>query len=78
MVELVFVDLNTEVSHDYVAVYDGDSTAAPLIGRFSGSSLPAPITSSSTKLFVRFTTDGSGQNQGFTILYRGTIHLRPS
>ena len=78
MVELVFVDLNIEKSYDYIAVYDGDSTAAPLIGRFSGRSLPAPITSSSNKLFVRFTTDGSVQDQGFTILYRGTLHLKPS
>ena len=58
-----------------VRVYDGDSTSAPLIGRFSGSSLPAPITSSSTKLYVRFTSDGSSQYRGFAARYRG-IFLR--
>ena len=76
VIELLFYDFTTESSLDYVSVYDGDSTSAPLIGQFSGSSLPAPITSSSTKLYVRFTSDGSSQHRGFAARYRGIFIRR--
>ena len=76
VIELLFYTFTTESSIDYVSVYDGDSTSAPLIGQFSGSSLPAPITSSSTKLYVRFTSDGSSQYRGFTARYRGIFIRR--
>ena len=71
VIELLFYFFTTQLSADYVSVYDGDSTSAPLIGQFSESSLPAPITSSSTKLYVRFTSDGSSQYTGFAARYRG-------
>ncbi|KAJ7362158.1 hypothetical protein OS493_013250, partial [Desmophyllum pertusum] len=58
MLEIVFYRFNTETNYDYVYVYDGGSLSSPLIGRFSGSSLPAPITTSSNNLYVRFTSDG--------------------
>ena len=76
VIELLFYDFATESSADYASVYDGDSTSAPVIGRFSGSSLPAPITSSSTKLYVRFTSDGSSQYRGFNARYRGIFIRR--
>ena len=71
VIELLFYTFTTESSADYVRVYDGDSTSAPLIGQFSGSSLPAPITSSSTRLYVQFTSDGSSTYAGFTARYQG-------
>ena len=76
VIELLFHYFTTQSSADYVSVYDGDSTSAPLIGQFSGSSLPAPITSSSTKLYVRFTSDGSSQYRGFAARYRGIFIRR--
>ena len=72
--ELVFLHFKTDSSADYVKVYDGGSTSSPLLGTFSGSSLPAPIMSSSNKLHVTFITDGSGRNEGFTATYRGKKH----
>ena len=69
--QLAFVSFNTESCCDRVSVYDGDSTSSPLIGQFSGSSLPTPITSSSNELYVRFTTDGSVVNSGFVASYQG-------
>ena len=72
---IFFVNFNTETSADYVYVYDGDSTSSPLIGQFSGSSVPAPIESSSHNLHFRFTFDGSNEYSGFRALYRGMVHL---
>ena len=74
-VELVFLYFRTASSADYVKVYDGGSSASPLIGTFSGSSLPAPIMSSSNKLYATFTTDGAGISAGFTATYRGREHF---
>ncbi|XP_078382712.1 scavenger receptor cysteine-rich domain-containing protein DMBT1-like [Oculina patagonica] len=80
--ELVFLHFKTDYSADYVKVYDGNSPTSPLIGTFSGSSLPAPIMSSSNKLFVTFTSDGAGRNEGFTATYRaitsGAVRLNGS
>lgn len=73
--ELVFLRFNTEPSYDVVHVYNGESSSSPVIGRFSGSSLPSPVTSSSSKLFVRFTSDGSHTYQGFRARFRGTMHF---
>ena len=74
LVELVFLRFNTETSADYVNVYDGASLSSPLVGRFSGSSLPATITSSSGSLYVNFASDSSGNYDGFVAAYRGMIH----
>ena len=76
VIELLFYYFSTQSSADYVSVYDGDSISAPLIGQFSGRSLPAPITSSSTKLYVRFTSDGSSEYTGFNARYRGIFIRR--
>ena len=69
--ELVFLRFETYNSNDYVNVYDGQSSSSSLIGTFSGSSLPSPITSSGNNLFVEFRSDTSGQYEGFIARYRG-------
>lgn len=76
MIELVFSSFYTESSADYVTVYDGDSTSSPVIGRFSGSSLPASIKSSSNRLYVRFYSDGSVQYRGFVAHYQGIAGIK--
>ncbi len=42
---------------DYISIYDGDSDSAPLIGQYTGHSIPIPITSRGQDIFVRFQTD---------------------
>jgi len=79
--ELVFVGpFTTESNADFVYVYDGNSSSARLIGRFSGSSRPGPSVSSSNQLHVRFTSNGSSQYYGFKATYRvlnqGSVRLR--
>lgn len=73
--QLVFVRFRTQSSADFLTVYDGGSSSSPVIGRFSGFSIPAPITSSSGHLYLRFTSDGSRSYQGFHANYRGVLLL---
>lgn len=68
---LVFFRFVTESSHDRVSVYNGTSSSSPRIGQYSGSTLPAAITSSGNNLFIKFTTDGSVTRSGFAASYHG-------
>jgi len=81
-IELIFLRFNTQPSADFMTVYDGGSSSSPLIGSFSGSSLPSPIQSSSRNLYVRFTSDDSGTYQGFLAHYRviseGSVRINGS
>ncbi|XP_059183305.1 cubilin [Centropristis striata] len=72
-VSLNFTDMNVE-SHstctfDYVEVRDGRMETDPLIGKYCGSSLPAPILSSSNSLWIRFRSDSSVSRAGFRAVY---------
>ena len=70
-VKLVFFRFVTESCCDHVYVYDGGSASSPLVGKFSGTSRPAIVTSSHNKLFIRFTSDGSVTPSGFAVGYHG-------
>ena len=67
--KLKFRTFHTESCCDHVKVYDGEDNSAPLLGTFSGDSVPADISSGSNYLFVTFKTDSSSTRTGFTIEY---------
>lgn len=55
-------------SGDELEIYDGEDTGASLLGTFSGvgeANSPGVVTSSSTCLTFAFTSDGSGNSQGW-------------
>lgn len=58
--------------YDAVEVYDGATTSATLLGRFTGNTIPADITSSTGSLLVRFFTDNSVQKTGWSAFYTST------
>ena len=76
MVQLHFTSFNTESGFDYVRVYDGNDTTAPLLHTFSGTSRPSDVFSSGNTIFVSFVTDDSSTRDGFQIIYM-TIILVP-
>ncbi len=65
-VTLSFSAFNTEANNDVVRIYDGGSSAAPLLAQYSGATIPASVTSTGNQLYVTFTTNGSVSAQGFT------------
>ncbi|XP_066263249.1 cubilin-like [Branchiostoma lanceolatum] len=72
IVRLTFDSFVTEVDYDFLFVYDGDSDTAAQLQRLTGnmSAVYVPtITSTSTEMFVRFTSDGSKTAQGFQFSY---------
>nr|XP_023646366.1 cubilin [Paramormyrops kingsleyae] len=54
---------------DFVEVRDGLSETDALIGKYCGSFLPAPITSHSNGLWLRFKSDESVSRAGFRAVY---------
>ncbi|XP_066579431.1 cubilin [Amia ocellicauda] len=53
-------------TYDYVAVYDGPTSSAPLLGQLCGLQVPSPITSTQSTIYVRFRADSSYNHKGFS------------
>jgi len=68
-VKLTFNSFATESGYDYLYVYNGTSSSAPLLSSYNGSSIPSTITATNASgaLTLVFTSDGSGTNNGFSI-----------
>ena len=58
--------------YDAVEIFDGTSASAPLLGRFTGSNIPASITSSGGSMFIRFYSDVASNFQGWSGYYTST------
>lgn len=66
---MTFLKFDVESVNDFVKVFDGENTSAPLLGTYSGPTFPENITSSTNYLFVSFDSDGSVTKKGFSVKY---------
>lgn len=73
-ITIEFLRFNTDVG-DIVNVYDGETSAAPLLGTFQGSEIPDDITSSGDKILITFTSDGSANAPGWLLSYNSQIPI---
>uniref|UniRef100_A0A672HTS6 Cubilin (intrinsic factor-cobalamin receptor) n=1 Tax=Salarias fasciatus TaxID=181472 RepID=A0A672HTS6_SALFA len=67
------LEASSACQYDYVAVYDGGHTSAPLLGRFCGKVLPPNLRSSTNQLFIVFRTDASTSGLGWRATYSQTL-----
>lgn len=74
-VSLSFSSFDLESNYDYMYIHDGNSTSAPLIGTYTGNSLPPTINSTGNSLTIRFTSDGATQNEGWVATWSCTSSL---
>ncbi len=70
-IKITFNRLNTENGNDIIRIYDGETTADPILGVFSGNTLPADITSTGNKVLVRFSTNGTNVADGWLLTFNG-------
>ncbi|HPJ62125.1 C25 family cysteine peptidase [Lentimicrobium sp.] len=67
LIRLEFSAFNTESGYDYLSIYNGTSTSAPLMGTWDGTSGPGTITANNSPgaLTINFTSDGSVTRDGW-------------
>lgn len=67
MVQLVFNSFSTETGYDYVRIYNGTSSTAPLLGSYSGNQVPplTVATNAAGALTVQFASDAVVNAAGF-------------
>ena len=69
---LAFETFNTEANFDFMYLYEGSDTSGPVLQPALSGSGHAPMSytaTSSSSLFLRFTTDGSVVRPGFTAVF---------
>ena len=74
-VQLTFSAFNTQTGKDKVWIYDGNSTNAPLIGSYSGTTLPPVIQSTGSALTLEFRSDCGTTQSGWAASYISSAQL---
>lgn len=72
-ITLNFFQFNTEAGNDTVTIYDGSTTADPIIATYSGTNIPPSVFSTGNTMLVTFNTNGSVTAQG----WRGSYNVQP-
>ncbi|XP_069787318.1 cubilin [Narcine bancroftii] len=67
------LDTSSACSSNYVAVYNGPNTFAPLLGQFCGSNIPPILRSSNNSIFLVFKTNGFHAYGGWQASYAETL-----
>ncbi len=68
-ITLSFTDFDTEFGYDGIIVYDGPDASSPVLGEFTGTTIPAPVTSTGGSMFVLFLSDEALRADGWTANY---------
>jgi PKD repeat protein len=76
---LDFVSFETEQDFDFLDIYDGYGISAPLIGSYSGSSLPGQgiVVSSDSAITLRFRSDALDNRSGFELTWKCLSDYEP-
>lgn len=68
-INLNFNQFEFETGYDTLWLYDGPSTASPLIGAYTGTTSPGNINSTNPAITIKYKTDGATNKVGYKALY---------
>ena len=68
-VSINFTSFNLELNWDYIYIYNGNNVNAPLLGKFTGTTLPGSFTSTNGSLCVEFRSDCATTAAGWAGTY---------
>jgi hypothetical protein len=68
-ITLTFSAFDTQSGQDLVQVYDNSTSPATILGAFSGSTIPSPITLTGNNMLVTFTSNASTNAAGWAASY---------
>lgn len=74
-ISLRFHRFSTEDGIDKVTIYDGGSTSAPLLGTYSGATLPPVIHSTGNMMYITFSRNDSIEADGFLASYSTVLPI---
>jgi hypothetical protein len=77
-ITLTFTQFATEAGYDSVKVYNGSTTAAPLLGGYTGTTLPPTISSTGGSMLIKFTSDQNTNDAGWAANYSCTLCTAPA
>lgn len=66
---LTFHRFSLEDNHDFLTIYDGADADAPVLASLTGQSLPPVITATGNSMFIEFTSDNAGADNGWYASY---------
>lgn len=69
-IRITFDRFDTQEGFDFVRVYDGADETAPLLGEFSGTTIPDILNSTGNKVYITFDTDAEIGANGWLISFR--------
>ena len=72
MYVLTFEEFDVEAG-DSLTVFDGRSSAAPLLGQFSGAELPPTLTSTGPNLYLEFTSNDNVKRPAICVAQFGSF-----
>ena len=68
-VTLNFSSFSTEANFDSLWIYNGPSTASPLIGAYTGTTSPGIVSSTGGAMTIRFKADNATNSTGFQAIW---------
>ena len=72
--EIEFISFDTESGADILRIYDGATADAPLLGEYSGNTIPEDLESTSNALFITFESDNNDAgNTGWRLEYSANL-----
>jgi hypothetical protein len=74
-IKLTFLRFDTEAGADSLYIYDGADETAPLLGAYTGSTLPTALSSTGNTVFLRFKTNGSNTRGGWLLDFEGILPI---
>jgi len=72
-IKITFLRFDTEMGADSLFLFDGSDASSPLIGAYSGNSLPSVVLSSGNKVFIKFSSNSSISKSGWQLDFESII-----
>ncbi|MCS7153889.1 MAG: glycosyl hydrolase family 18 protein, partial [Bacteroidia bacterium] len=76
-VQVTFHDFRLENGYDTLYIYNGPSTASPLIGAYTGTNSPGTVTGTSGALTFRFRSDNTTNDRGWLATWNCITNQTP-
>jgi len=79
-ISLSFTAFNLENNFDHLIIYNGGSTNSPLVGKYTGTVSPGPLTSVNDSVLVEFRSDCAATSAGWAanFVMNGTVVTTPA